>query len=265
MKKEDKVMRHRTSRKPGFIFGILLIIAGVLFLAFNSGLMEGGLKHVLFSWQMVLVVLGLCSMFHRHIFNGLALISIGVFFLFPRLANSYPDMFFWVESDFTRTYWPVLLIVGGILILIYVLVRPKQQLIGYVSETSSNPNRHKEYHRNKDAHRSGLDKNSVFANVEEIVLDPEFHGGEVNAVFGNIVLDLRKTNLPEGVTELEVNAVFGGITIYIPETWNVELHLSNVFGGFNDGRNRVLTENVDYTRKFVIVGSCVFGGGEIRN
>ena len=95
------------------------------------------------------------------------------------------------------------------------------------------------------------------------MLDPEFKGGDMNAVFGGISLDLRRTNLPVGETRLEVNAVFGGITIFVPSDWYVETHLDSVFGGFKD--NRVPKEPLDTTKKLIIVGSCVFGGGELRN
>jgi len=109
----------------------------------------------------------------------------------------------------------------------------------------------------------GFSKNSVFGNGEHIVLDPEFKGGDLNAVFGGITLDLRRTTLQEGETVLEVNAVFGGITIYVPVDWYVETHLDAVFGGFQD--NRMPKEPLDTTRKLIITGSCVFGGGELRN
>ena len=95
------------------------------------------------------------------------------------------------------------------------------------------------------------------------MLDPVFKGGELNAVFGGLTLDLRRTNLAEGETHLEVNAVFGGITIFVPSEWLIETHLDTVFGGFQD--NRMPKEPLDPTRKLIIVGSCVFGGGEIRN
>jgi len=110
---------------------------------------------------------------------------------------------------------------------------------------------------------NGFSKNSVFGSGEHIVLDPEFKGGDLNAVFGGIILDLRRTNLPVGETVLEVNAVFGGITIYVPADWFVETHLDAVFGGFQD--NRMPKEPLDTTKKLIITGSCVFGGGELRN
>ncbi len=111
--------------------------------------------------------------------------------------------------------------------------------------------------------KGNFSKNSIFGDGQHIVLDPEFKGGELNAVFGGITLDLRKTNLPVGETGLEINAVFGGVTIFVPNDWFIETHVDAIFGGFDD--KRMLVEPTDTTRKLVIHGACVFGGGELRN
>jgi hypothetical protein len=121
---------------------------------------------------------------------------------------------------------------------------------------------HKDY-ANYEGPIGSFSKNSVFGGGEHIVLEPEFKGGELNAVFGGMTLNLRHTNLPEGVTRLEVNAVFGGVTIIVPEDWMVETHLDSVFGGFED--KRLVKIPQDNGRKLIITGACVFGGGEIRN
>ncbi len=81
-------------------------------------------------------------------------------------------------------------------------------------------------------------------------------------MFGGITLDLRKTNLPVGETGLEVNAVFGGVTILVPNDWYVETHVDAIFGGFED--KRMPMEPADTTRKLILHGACVFGGGELR-
>lgn len=259
---EENKIKHYSHRKSGLTFGIILVLLGMLFLAFNFGVLDGGWKRVVFSWQMLLIVTGLISMFHRHIFNGLVFISVGGFFVMPRLAATCPDTFYWVEQDFTRTYWPVLLIVAGILILLHIVFRPKWHTTNYYTNYSEHKHE-KEYHKGIHINHSGFERNSVFGNVEEIILEPEFNGGEFNAIFGGITLDLRKTAITEGETKIELNAVFGGITIHIPSDWHVELHLDSVFGTFQD--NRILSENIDHSRKLIIIGNCVFGGGEILN
>lgn len=259
---ENKVKYH-SKKKPGVAFGFILILLGALFLAFNFGVLETAWRKVLFSWQMFLVIVGLITIFHRHIFNGLLFISIGFFFVLPRLAIVAPETFSWVGADFLQTYWPVLLIVAGVLVWLHVMFKPKCCAVNHYTNVSGNHYYDKKTAQGVYTEGAGFERNSVFGNIEEIILDPEFKGGEINAVFGGITLDLRKTSLPEGNAKMELNAVFGGITIFVPEDWHVELHLTSVFGGFQD--SRILREGIDHSRKLIIVGSCVFGGGEIKN
>jgi len=255
--------KHHSSKKSGLTFGVILVLLGMVFLAFNFGILDGVWGRVVFSWQMLIIAVGFVFMFYQHVIRGLAFISVGIFFIMPRLSVARPDVFCWVTPDFTHAYWPVLLIIAGVLILLHIVFCPQRYSINRHVD-NSNFHQNENHYRKMYANRPGFERNSVFGNVEEIILDPEFKDGEINAVFGEIILDLRKTALSEGETSLELNAVFGGVTIFIPENWHVELHLSCVFGGFRDNRI-LLSENIDHSRKLVIVGACIFGGGEIRN
>ena len=257
---EENKMKFHSHQRPGFIFGAILMLIGGLFLAFNFGLLESGWKHVVFSWQMLLIVIGVVSMLHRHVFTGLTLVTIGGFFIMPRLATACPETFHWVQSDFVRTYWPILLILAGVLILFHVMYCPSR----HTSHCYTNASSYKKQHSRKSySCNSGFERNSVFGNVEEIILDPVFAGGEFNAVFGGITLDLRKTTIPEGETVMELNGVFGGITVYAPDYWHIQFHMDSAFGGFQD--NRARSEEIDHSRKLIILGACVFGGVEIRS
>ncbi len=254
----------RRGYTKGLGFGVTLMLIGVLFLGFNFGLLPHSLKWIVFSWQMLLIFLGVVNLFKRHLTSGVILIAIGSFFIIPRIIETYPVLFPGFNGDFTSVYWPLLLILAGIFIILGKIFGPKWG----VNEWNHSGHHHHHQYQHKSYEKwtnanGGFSKNSIFGAGEHIVLDPEFKGGELNAVFGGITLDLRKTNLPEGETRLEVNAVFGGITIVVPETWLVETHLDAVFGGFEDKRFKV--DTIDSSRKLVITGACVFGGGELRN
>ncbi|MDD2995260.1 MAG: LiaF-related protein [Paludibacter sp.] len=242
----------------GLGFGITLMLIGVLFLGFNFGILPAALKWVIFSWPMLLIFLGVVNWIKRKPFSGTVLFIIGAFFIFPRIINAYPEAFPGVNGDFTHTYWPLLLIAGGLLLILSKMFGNKWGFAEWDHQSYGN----KQYSRSQGATGS-FEKNAVFGSGEHIVLDPEFKGGEINAVFGGITLDLRKTNLPVGETRLEVNAVFGGVTIFVPREWHVESNMDAVFGGFED--KRALVEPLDPTRRLVITGSCVFGGGELKN
>ena len=259
----------RRGYTKGLSFGIMLMLFGIVFLGFNFGFIPHQLEHVIISWPMLLVVIGVSHYLRRRVFSGTILVLIGSFFIIPRFIEAFPVYFPGFNGDFTHIYWPLLLIAAGILIITGKIFGPKWGFDEWNHERRYQ--RHYEKHHRRHyrdytqytATGNGFSKNSVFGSGEHIVLDPEFKGGDLNAVFGGIMLDLRRTNLPVGETVLEVNAVFGGITIYVPADWFVETHLDAVFGGFQD--NRMPKEPLDTTKKLIISGSCVFGGGELRN
>lgn len=246
---------YRSGYNKGIGFGLVLMLIGVLFLGFNFGLIPMPLKSVIFSWQMLLIFLGVVNLLKRKLIPGMVLVFIGGFFILPII---FPG----IDANFAHVYWPLLLIAAGIIILLQRVVGPEWGFGSWSQEPHYKQNNHHP-HQKGGQNADGFSKNSVFGSGEHIVLDPEFKGGELNAVFGGLSLDLRRTNLAVGETRLEVNAVFGGITIFVPNDWLVETHLDTVFGGFQD--NRMVKEPLDPTRKLVITGSCVFGGGEIRN
>jgi len=246
-------------RSKGLGFGLILVVIGILTLGFNFGWIDSPLKRVLFSWPMILVVIGTAKIIKREYFSAAILYSIGFFFLMPRIISAYPAYFPNFDGGFTHTFWPVLLIISGVLLILSKLYgAPKEWAHGHNRNCKS---------KNADEYyckpSGSFEKNAIFGGGEHIVLEPNFTGGEVNAVFGGLTLDLRHTTLAEGVSRLEVNAVFGGVTIIVPRDWFVETQMDAVFGGFED--KRLIKEPINTQRKLLIKGACVFGGGELRD
>lgn len=260
---ENEIKKSTSSMfGKGMGFGLILVLAGALLLAFNFGVLRPELKWVVFSWQMLLIVIGIFNLFKRQFISGVMSILVGTFFIIPRIIHQFPGAFPGLDTNFTSIYWPVLLIIAGIFLIASRYFSPAKW-----NSTFSHGNAH---YAQKYSGKPGVtnpkgsfEKNSIFGSGQHIVLDPEFQGGEVNAIFGSVTLDLRKTNLPEGISFLEINAVFGGITIYLPAHWLIEMNMDSVFGGFED--KRLFSEEIDTTRKLVIKGACIFGGGELRN
>jgi len=260
MENEEK-NSFRSGYTRGIGLGLVLMVIGVIFLGANFGFISDKLRSILISWQMLLILLGVINLFRFRMVPAMYLIFIGGFFMIPKLVDG-------LQGNFIQVYWPFLLIGAGIVILMQHFTGPKWRNDWWWRD---HHHHHHHYRSNRYDHsdwsrgnnHEGFSKNSVFGSGDHIVLDPEFKGGDLNAVFGGITLDLRRTSLPVGETILEVNAVFGGITIYVPSDWFVETHLDAVFGGFQD--NRLPREPLDTTRKLIITGSCVFGGGELRN
>lgn len=162
---------------------------------------------------------------------ALFLILLGLAFLF--------DVSLW------RLFWPLLIIIIGIRMLI-----PR----GYYNWQS----------RREEVREDTLDYSAVFSGLDKKIVTKDFKGGKVNVVFGGGTLDLSEAQIAKnGTAKLEVNAVFGGIKIIVPRTWNVNSSLVGVFGGFNNATE--LPEEKAQTGRLLLKGAAVFGGGEVVN
>jgi len=253
----ETINKNNRHRSKGISVGIILILVGIVLLGTNFGWIPPVFKGLIFSWQALVIVVGLYHLTRRHqIAWGSLWVLVGTFFLLPKIIRAFPESFpVGIADNFTALYWPILFILGGIAIVAQKYLFPagkwrsnwENRFPGNYSKTYSSSN--------------NFEKNSIFGGVEHIILDPEFKGGEINAIFGGLTLDLRRTALPVGETKLELNAVFGGVTLLIPGDWNVDSRIDAILGGFEDKRR--IIEPIDTDRKLVIIGACVFGGGEI--
>ena len=245
-----------------FFTGGLLIAIGLVLLGLNLGIITPALKPVIFSWQMLLILIGVCGLFHCRFWSGIILTLIGIFFIIPKLQFAGIEMFTQLPENFTQTCYPFLLIAAGVLIIIFWMMPHKWKNCHSYGCGKKACKSGGDFFQNTNT--NGFCGRNVFSGGEHTVNDEVFTGGKIDAVFGSSVIDLRHTTLPENGASLEVNSVFGGVQIFVPQTWHVELQTSSVLGGFSDTR-LVDSTKIDYSRKLVIKGSFVFGGGEIKN
>jgi len=90
--------------------------------------------------------------------------------------------------------------------------------------------------------------------------DEEFNGCNLNAIFGGIKCDLRDSEIKKD-SIITASAIFGGITIYLPETVNVKLVSTPIFGGVSDERK---TKEKNKENTIYINATCLFGGIELK-
>jgi predicted membrane protein len=266
--------------RPGIIIGVILILLGCVLIVSNIGLIPRGFNKIIVSWQMLLIVIGIISIVKRQTFHfhGLSMLCVGIFFIIPKVAKVFPFAFSGIDAaNFISVYWPILLIAGGIILIIHIPSHTRHcssHRYGYYREhfrekrnrfRNDNENFRNEDFQNKENCSQDEDfaKTCIFGNGRYTVIDTEFKGGTLQAIFGGIELDLRKAYLSEGETTLNIEAIFGGISLFVPDNWFIDVQVESVLGGTDD--NRRITEIVDATRKLIIKGSAVFGGVEIRN
>ncbi|KAA6300840.1 MAG: hypothetical protein EZS26_003005 [Candidatus Ordinivivax streblomastigis] len=239
-------------KNRAFFPGVIVILIGILFLGRNIGWVDYYWFKILFSWQMLLIVIGINSLLHRHVVGGLILIAIGTYFL-PSHLNIW-----WAWN--MQTYWPLFIILIGIIVLLKGLF-----------------NKNHRWHQWRQCHHKtvtdtvytsedGFVRSEVtFGAVKQIVVDPVFRGAEIKTTFGSTLVDLRRTSLETSETFIDVECTFSGIEIFVPNSWVVVSKASADFGGIADKRFHSGLIELDNNRKVIIRGKIVFSGLEIKN
>ena len=239
----------------GIIFALLVAGVGSLLLCLNVGMLPEKWKLFFISWPMLLFVLGCIELCKIRYIPGIILAAIGVFFLLPRFAEIAGTSF---DGQFISTWWPIFIIIGGLLIFFSFLLKPTyfRRTINYQKDCWKD--------QTQGENRDGkIIYKVVFGGTEQVILDPVFKGGTIETVFGGMELDLRRTSLAEGETFLHIKSVFGGVEIKAPESWHIELRSESFFGGTTDERPK--TQLIDNSKKLIIVTTCVFGGISINH
>jgi len=258
-------MKQNSVKISSIVCGLLFVAAGILLFAFNVGALPIEYKSVVFSWPMILIVIGIICIFSRRSwFGGFVLILLGGFFLLSKL--NIPSL------DFVKqNIGAIILISAGIGILCKLLFGRRCKFFWYDAQFHSrhwsrNHSKYdkKQFAQNEKGFKPGyIDRNCVFGGSKEKWDLKNFSGGEINSVFGGIEMDLSEAQLAEGIHHLELNSVFGGIVLYVPIEWKIEIHQTQVFGSFADNRPKPSFE-VDENRVLIIEANAVFGGGEIK-
>ncbi len=237
----DTKQISRRIHTKSLVFGLLVIGLGLGWLLHNVGMISENAWDLIFSWQMLLVAIGIINVFGDvHKGWGWILIAIGGFFL---LSEAYD----W-PTTFRNIFWPALLIVIGLFLIFGSRARMWRKDWLPKSDIKTG----EDY----------IEDLSVFGGHDRVIHSASFKGGKVVSVFGGSKIDLTQATVaPEGAV-IEIVAVFGGSSILVPADWNVRLEIFNIFGGYGDKRPRA---QVDLSKTLVIKGIAVFGGGEIKS
>lgn len=245
----DKQTNHHWHRTFNTIVtALVFIVAGAMLLGRNLDIIPPYVFRIVVSWQMLLIVLGVSSLVKRNLAAGFVLLTIGAFFLIPVITG--------IEKEWFRTYWPVIFIIIGIVLL---FKRRNFRRAG-----NWDWNKKENIIVEEGASEDGLVKIDVsFGGTKHIVLEPVFRGADIDISFGSVSLDLRKTSLEAPQTYIDIDCSFGGIELFIPSHWNILMESDSTLSGCDDKRH--IAQDIDYEHKLIIKGDLTFSGIEIKS
>lgn len=226
--------------KKTFWGGVLFIAIGLLLLLQNFNVLPFVLPAYVFTWKMLLIVIGLFALPSRNWGGGLTLIAIGTYFLLPDLGIH--------NMTFTQL-WPALLIVLGVMII--------------VNRPNSDKKKQK-INLGKTTMDGYIENTVIFGADNKKVSSYNFKGGHLNVTCGGLELDLTNCTLSKERNIIDVNVVFGGISLTVPREWNVISEAVPIMGGIEDEVNELKDRYIDPAAELIIRGNVIMGGLEIK-
>jgi len=250
-------------KHEGRIFaGLILVGVGAALLLRNSGF---PLPYWLFSWPMILILIGIYSGVKHSFKNNtwIILLCIGGFFLADK---------FMPELRLAPNFWPVIIIGVGVLFILRP-ERSRWMRNGNMGDeeksdkgfTTGSSWEHEANSNNFTTDSSDFIKvSSVFSGIERNIVSKNFQGGKISCVFGGADIDLTQADI-QGKKEIRFEVVFGGVKLIVPPNWTVYNQLDGVFHGVEDKRKYTATAEASTDKVLVLKGSVIFGGVEIRS
>ena len=219
---------------PHLMFGLLIILLGVVFTLDNLELADAG--NYLQYWPAGLIAIGLTKLAQVRAgqgspVGGVLFIVVGAWMLLDTTG---------VITLSVMDFWPLLLVfVGGMIVW--------QGLRGR--------------HHRALASDATVNAIAVLSGVNRGSNSAAFRGGELTAFMGGCEIDLRQAAI-HGEAVIDVFAMWGGLEIRMPENWTVIGRVTPLMGGFEDTTRPVAGATA---HKLIVRGFVIMGGVEVKN
>ena len=251
------------------------LLLGFIVIAVGFGLLLHKLDfiffpHWVFSWKMLLIVIGLIIGAKQKFSAGpgwLIMILVGTFFLL---------------DDITSYHWhlyqyglPVGIIVIGLYILFRSVMKPSNRGTDPWGRKNrgwrnfENPESDTTSEEQKKTMSSGedfLNITTLFGGIKKRVFSKAFRGGDVTNFFGGTELDFTQADIKEGQEAfLDITQMFGGVKLIVPANWIIKSDMVTILGGLDDKRMSQATTSENSNKVLRLDGTCILGGVEIKS
>lgn len=218
------------------IAGLVLLVLGIVLLLDNLHLIYFDLGDFISNWwPAILILLGVNELFKNNRTGGWFLIGFGVVLLLK--INHF--------IDGSMLFAGVLILVG-----IIMLIRPGRGSFRVWPASSEHE-------------KNGIDLSAVFSESRENVTSDKFTGGNIQAIFGKMLVDLRGVKIADGRCRLNVEIVFGRARLVVPPGIRIEITGTPVFGRID---NQLVNNPKDENSAIMEIHvDIVFGNLEIHN
>jgi predicted membrane protein len=220
---------------PQALFGLMVIIVGVLFTLDNLDVLDA--SEYLQYWPAGLVAVGLLKLWQTRagqgVVGGLVLVLLGSWMLLERIVAIRIRL---------HDVWPLFFVFIG----------------GYLVWKGLGGGRYRRAPED-DAH---LNATAIMAGVVRGSNSPAFAGGDLTAIMGGCEIDLREASIAPGTDAIfDVFALWGGIEIRVPEDWTVISRVTPLMGGLED-KTRPGSHT---TKRLILRGIAIMGGVSVKN
>jgi len=235
----DKIENRPKTDYSRIVLGLLLVVLAVLILIDNFDLYPVEWSKYIFTWQTLLIAIGLILLPKRgNRTTGTVLIIIGAFFLAAK--------FYEMPISISKLFWPAVILFIGI------------------SLVFSGKKRHWHPFQKVDLNDELVNDVSIFGGSEQRFTSQQFKGGRITNIFGGSTIDLSSAQLVPGINIIDLLCVFGGSKLIIPSDWQLKIEVTSIFGGVSDKRKQPQTMP-DNAPELVLKGLVLFGGIEIKS
>lgn len=237
---------NNSNNNQRILFGLVVAAAGVLLILERLNLIA--VPSFLFTWPMILILLGAFTAAKEGITNtgALILLGIGVFFLSKNI--------FELPYIVRTLFWPGLLVVLGLSIAFKPKKHGRRHGFGSANFLGDDDVNQQDVEL--------LDVVAIMGGSKRRVQAKNFKGGKITAIMGGADVNLHHVQL-QGVATLDITAIAGGIKLVVPPHWKITTQVTTFAGAIEDKRYLPLNETSEL--ELVLTGSIVAGGVEITS